>query len=171
MGTIAGKELRAKCPLHDDRTPSFSMNINHGTFKCHRGCAEGSFYKLVELVLNCSPTEAYEWTVSNGQASSVEQLSRAFAIAMETPMGTTIDPNPRHWKQQYESFTNQIMPLWFLERGFTWATVNHWGIKYDPVMDAVVVPVYQDGQMVGTVTRNSKEHLPKYKNSDNFTRE
>lgn len=169
MGTIAGKEMRARCPLHDDRTPSWSMAINQGVWKCHRGCGEGDFYKLVELVLRCSQGEASTWIESNGRASSVEQLSRAFAIAMETPMGNPVQSN-QNWKERYEVLTNQIMPLWFLERGFTWDTVNQWGIRYDPVMDSVVVPVYQDEQLVGTVTRNTKGYLPKYQNSDNFPR-
>ena len=161
--------MRAKCPLHDDRTPSFSMAINQGVWKCHRGCGEGDFYKLVQLVLGISPTEAYKWVESNGRASSVEQLSKAFAIAMETPIGQlpSID---QHWRDNYESLSNNVIPIWFLNRGFTWDTVNHWGIRYDPVYDAVVVPVYQDEQLVGTITRNTKEYLPKYQNSANFPR-
>lgn len=169
MGTIAGKEIRCKCPLHSDNHPSFSLNINQGVWTCF-GCHEqGDFYKLVERVLNCSSGEAYAWVESNGRASSVEQLSRAFAIAMETPMGTPPDKNT-YWFDYYNNLDNKIMPLWFLERGFTWDTVNQWGIRYDPVMDSVVVPVYQDNQLVGTVTRNTKEYLPKYQNSDNFPR-
>lgn len=171
MGTISGKELRAKCPLHSDNTPSFSMNINNGVWICHRGCGRGDFTKLVEAVLSCSSGEAYQWVESNGHASSVEQLSRAFAIAMGTTTGTQeIAPTGNHWLEHYDSIDNKIMPMWFLNRGFTWDTINSWGIRYDPVYESIIVPVYWGDELVGTVTRNTKEYLPKYQNSPNFPR-
>ena len=35
--TVSGKELKALCPLHEDRNPSFSANIETGLWKCY-GC-------------------------------------------------------------------------------------------------------------------------------------
>lgn len=170
VGTISGKEMRARCPLHSDNHPSFSMNINQGVWVCF-GCNErGEFTRLVELVLSCSKNEAYQWVQSNGQLSSVEQLSRAFATAMDSPIGQYITDPDTKWERHYESIDNKIMPLWFLKRGFTWDTINSWGIKYDPMMDSVIVPVYWEDKLVGTVTRNTKENLPKYQNSPGLPR-
>lgn len=146
------------------------MNINQGVWQCFSCGQRGEFVQLVQMVLGCSPTEAYEWFTSNGQASSVEQLSRAFAIAMGIPMRGSVAKEESNWRQYYESLANNVMPLWFLNRGFTWDTINSWGIKYDPVYDSVVVPVYWNNQLVGTVTRNTKDYLPKYQNSPNFPR-
>jgi hypothetical protein len=39
--------VAAKCPFHEDRTPSFSFNRQHGGFKCHTGCGEGSAFDYV----------------------------------------------------------------------------------------------------------------------------
>lgn len=32
---IRGEWADALCPFHDDKTPSLSINLNHGAFKCH----------------------------------------------------------------------------------------------------------------------------------------
>lgn len=146
------------------------MNIEHGVWICHRGCGSGDFTNLVMVVLGCSIGEAYEWVHSNGRASSVEQLSRSFAQAIGQPLGQSSEPSNDHWKTHYLNLNSNIMPLWFLERGFTWPTINEWSIKYDPPMDAVVVPVYWEDELVGSVTRNTREGYPKYQNSPDLPR-
>lgn len=35
------KELSARCPLHDDRNPSFSINADTGAWICYCGCGGG----------------------------------------------------------------------------------------------------------------------------------
>lgn len=39
--------VSARCPFHDDRTPSFSFNREHGGFRCHAGCGDGSPFDYV----------------------------------------------------------------------------------------------------------------------------
>lgn len=146
------------------------MSTSQGSWICFRGCGSGHFEKLVELILNCSAGEAREWVESNGRLSSVEQLSRAFATAMGSSIGQYVTEPDAQWERHYESLANNVMPLWFLNRGFSWQTINNWGIKYDPVYDSVVVPVYWEDRLVGTVTRHTKEYLPKYQNSPNLPR-
>lgn len=38
-----GDEIRALCPFHDDRNPSFSANTSSGLWICHAGCGQGCF--------------------------------------------------------------------------------------------------------------------------------
>lgn len=168
-GFIAGKEYRARCPLHQDTNPSFSLNIQTGMYNCFAGCGGGEFVRLVELVLDCSPQEAHDWIKANGRGTSVEQLGKQLAEALgQTPIGATNYLSPLYWKEVYELTTNQIMPMWFLQRGFTWHTVNFWGLHYDNIGDAIIIPVYWDDELVGTITRNTNSHLPKYQNSPNL---
>lgn len=164
--------MKARCPNpnHFDNNPSFSMNLETGLWICFSCNQQGEFTKLIELVLGCSQGEAYEWITNNGQASSVEQLSRNLDNLLGTPIGSVQEPISLHWRAHYEVLNNQIMPQWFLNRGFTWETINHWKIKYDPLMDSVIVPVFQEYQLIGTVTKNIKEGLPKYQNSPNLPR-
>jgi putative DNA primase/helicase len=47
---LRGNELTALCPFHDDRSPSFSANIEKGVWKCHAGCGEGGLIEFADLM-------------------------------------------------------------------------------------------------------------------------
>ncbi|RYZ77787.1 MAG: hypothetical protein EOP05_00550 [Proteobacteria bacterium] len=36
----------ARCPLHPDTNPSFSISIRTGLWKCHAGCGAGDLFQL-----------------------------------------------------------------------------------------------------------------------------
>ena len=55
IGTM--RELRLRCPFHDDRTPSLSWNLEKGCWKCHTGCGEGGLVDF-EVKLNGGTREA-----------------------------------------------------------------------------------------------------------------
>lgn len=167
QGVISNEELRARCPLHKDTNPSFSINLSKGTFICFAGCGSGDFIRLVELVLNCSPAEARDWVANNGRGTSLDQIIQE--IESHNKPEEPADHN-LGWVKQFENMTNHIMPMWFMERGFTWETVWKWNIRYDPLFDSVTVPVYWDKELVGTVTRHTKASKPKYENSPNLPR-
>lgn len=40
--TGGGKWLHGLCPFHDDSSPSFSVNLNNGLWKCHANCVPAS---------------------------------------------------------------------------------------------------------------------------------
>lgn len=50
--TVSGDELKACCPFHDDKNPSFSINIKTGDFKCHSAnCGrEGDFFHFYQEI-------------------------------------------------------------------------------------------------------------------------
>src|SRR5947208_8007734 len=37
----ATRELKLRCPFHDDREPSLSFNTERGVWRCHAGCGGG----------------------------------------------------------------------------------------------------------------------------------
>lgn len=167
-GIQSGVEYRSRCPLHSDNNPSFSLNLEKGVWTCFSSCGSGDFYRLVELVLNCSPQEARGWIHHNGQATSIEQITASLGqkLNLVQPIIDVKYPSDG-WKAYYAALDAGRMPQWFINRGFTWDTIKHWGIKYDLVNDAVVIPVIWQGELVGTVTRNNRTE-PKYQNSKNL---
>jgi len=53
----AGDELMAICPFHEEKQPSFSLNVERGVFYCF-GCGEsGNIYHLIEHVTGLSYKE------------------------------------------------------------------------------------------------------------------
>lgn len=51
-GTLLGTHgrIKAKCPLHEDRNASASVNIEEQKWTCFAGCGYGDIYELVKLV-------------------------------------------------------------------------------------------------------------------------
>lgn len=168
LGQVRGKELTASCPLHSERNPSFSMNIETGLWQCFSKCGGGNFHQLVERALSYNFQEAESWIRSNGQSNSANVIEEEFTrlvtpVLISSDTGTEV---PLFWKQEYLMFNRNTMPLWILDRGFTWETINHWQMVYNLGTDAVIFPVFWNNEWVGTVTRNTRPDLPKYKNSD-----
>jgi DNA primase len=162
-GYLANKELRARCPLHADENPSFSVNVNTGLWTCFAGCGSGDFIRLIELTLGCSPQEAHNW-IHNGKATSIDQINKSLEEIFTERSVDSLSKSDLVWKTRYELANKEVMPHWFLNRGFTWETIFHWEIRYDNLDDAIIIPVFWNKELVGTVTRNLSK-MPKYQNS------
>lgn len=50
-GTLLGTHgrVKARCPLHEDKNASASVNIEEQRWTCHAGCGFGDIYELVKL--------------------------------------------------------------------------------------------------------------------------
>lgn len=168
QGNVSGEELRAKCPLHQDSHPSFSLNIKSGMYNCFSRCGGGDFHDLVKKVLGLNSLAAMEWINTNGTSIGTEHIVEDFVQVLYGEQEPLFEDKPS-WLLQYESLQNNVMPQWFLDRGFTWETVNHWDIRCDPVLDFISIPVKWQGEIVGTVNRN-KIKEPKYENSQDLPR-
>lgn len=58
--TVSGNQLKGLCPLHDDRDPSFTANLENGLWEC-KGCNEkGNGIQFLMKVLGISKEEAYK---------------------------------------------------------------------------------------------------------------
>src|ERR1051325_18065 len=57
----SGSRYTGLCPFHDEKTPSFSVSPDRGTFKCF-GCGEGGdAISFVEKMENVDFVGAIEW--------------------------------------------------------------------------------------------------------------
>lgn len=45
-----GDQISARCPFHDDRTPSFSADTESGLWKCFAGCGHGNFFQFLTRI-------------------------------------------------------------------------------------------------------------------------
>src|ERR1041385_8132310 len=53
-----GRNFQARCPFHQERTPSFSVNPEMGVFKCFGCGAGGDAFKFVMLTEGLNYPEA-----------------------------------------------------------------------------------------------------------------
>ena len=54
----AGNQFKARCPFHDEKTPSFSVRPDWQTFHCFGCGAKGDVFKFIERKENLAPVEA-----------------------------------------------------------------------------------------------------------------
>lgn len=146
------------------------MNINTGLWTCFSRCGSGNFQRLVELKLNYTWQEAKEWIDSNGQRTSLEDMLQKMS-GMNNPLVPTVAEPQKPWLPWFNSLSNQTMPVWFMERGFTWDTINHFQMRHDIVSDSIAVPVFWQGELVGAIERNTDPDKPKYQNTDDLPRD
>lgn len=60
-------EVLAKCPLHDDKHPSFSINLKTGVCYCHSCCCGGDIFWIYMKIHQCDfPTAIREIALSQG---------------------------------------------------------------------------------------------------------
>ena len=49
----SGKNLMARCPFHEDRKASLSLNFPMGVWNCHAGCGAGGLRDFEKKISNC----------------------------------------------------------------------------------------------------------------------
>jgi hypothetical protein len=74
--TKRGTEYVGLCPLHEDRTPSFSVNPKKGVFCCYGCGAGGDAYDLVMAVTGCDFRAAKEYLGVTDEGPTREELRR-----------------------------------------------------------------------------------------------
>lgn len=50
-----GSNRKARCPFHDDKNPSFSIDLSKGSWNCFSGCGGGGVVELLAKKLNKTP--------------------------------------------------------------------------------------------------------------------
>ena len=174
----ANGNYKARCPwpqnhAHGDRTGKLYVRTDDGRWTCFRGCGGGGgpLEKLVALLIGLTEVEAKRWLLAKGAASSFEEVLRSVS-------GRGVEPQRKENSSiaiDYSQADQNRTSSYILGRGFTAATLRWWGIKYDPVLPAIVIPVYDwsGEELVGTIRRLIPPYprgLPKYLYSPDFQR-
>ncbi len=184
LGIVVEEEVQgnhiAHCPWPDnhtngDRNPSFSVEISTGRWICYRGCGGGggSLDQLVQLLQGGDASAARKWLMLRGAVTTFEEVRAVLPVLKEAgdeDPGTTLPAILDYARQQTDRTSEFI-----LKRGFTVQTLQAWGFRYDPVLRAVVIPVYDFGgqALVATIRRlvpPIKLGYPKYLYSPGFAR-
>lgn len=146
--------LTTKCPLneheHDYERPGFSVYLDDGQWICFKGCGQGDLVALVARIKNLDLKEAKAWIAKYAQVDAATVLSRISAKKCLHKEKSVIQYFQADYDRQDASRTSSYI----LKRGFTKETVKKWGIRMDPVLNCLVIPIYNKaGVLVGLVRR------------------
>jgi 5S rRNA maturation endonuclease (ribonuclease M5) len=144
----SGEEFACLCPIHDDRSPSFSMNAATGLYFCH-GCHErGGIARLAKLLDTDAP-----------KGSSSIATVRNRIQGMREPEKVQFQPDT--------FLSNFAYPTAFWSRrGLNDATIEEWELGFDPAWIAGTMPLRDShGRLLGVARRalKPKPGVPKVK--------
>lgn len=156
----SGRVLKANCPFHDDRTPSFTVYPKTQTFHCF-GCGKGG--TVIDYIMYREEIkEPYE---------AVEYLAEKFEITIpgfdKESIRRKREIIAQNRSRALQDFHNAKKAETFLiERGFTAETTKKFGVGFDVAQNAITIPFLDTyGNVVGITYRNMDKNKPKYVNS------
>ena len=138
-----------------DSNPSFSVSLESGAWICYAGCGAGSLIQLVKRLRNLSDKSAKLWLLT--QAGKEITFDHVLS-AMTKPIVDQYIPDEdsiRLAQADYDLMDEDTMSEYFFDRGFNVGTVRKWGIRYDVLLKAIVIPIYSadNSRIIGTVKR------------------
>ena len=141
-------EFSIRCPFHEDRVNSCSINVDKGVWICFAGCGQGSLYGFLMKYLNISYDEVQQ-RVLNTEASFNVNMFDEFE-----------EPEDEMREVDFP-FTQGYVPEWIFDRGFNKTTLRKWDCSLGPY-DSLVIPIRDMAStLVGWVTRR-QNITPKY---------
>lgn len=100
-----GDQCKARCPFHEEKKPSFSVNLKEGLWNCFAGCGKGGVLELMAKYDSKSPDEILEaWAEKKGLKKKKEEKT---------------EPTPAiDWNACVEAFTDEHIEKLAKWRGY-----------------------------------------------------
>ena len=127
----------APCPFHEERTPSFKLNLESDTWRCFGACGEGGdIFSFVMRADGISFNEALDKLCDQ---AGLERRPRADSNEEHRPTKTeresVYDLNALaadYWHKQLQGEGGTIAREYLESRGIDIAAAQRWGIGYAP---------------------------------------
>jgi hypothetical protein len=140
-------EVNVKCPFHDDRRESLSVNLNTGLWCCHAGCGGGDELDFFQKIHNCGYREALD-NVTSKHGVRPDRAPQPGRGSNEEP-----PPRPTVPHQLVQTWHDTLMRapkvLNFLlnKRGLLPETLRKFQLGWD--VERVTIPVFdKDGTCI-----------------------
>lgn len=161
--TMSG-ELYACCPLHQERNPSFSLNLSTGLWFCHSEGRGGNFEQLVMEINDYSYRQAVRWIYNNGNIvfnlePDIDPIQEEDILENELEI--------------YRALPERRMSKYWIERGYPLSHAWRWGIRYDMHSRDIWIPYRWpfNGPIIGFIRRTTiPDRRPKYRNTPGLPR-
>jgi DNA primase len=154
-----GDRVVAKCPFgnheHDHERPGFSIFTDSGHWICFKGCGQGDVITLVAKRYETSFKEARAWLAKYAHVDVKGVISRI------TPKktGQTEESVINYYQEDYDRQDSTKISRYILNRGFTKKILKDWGVRMDPYLHCLVIPVYDiNNKIVGLIRREVPGH-------------
>lgn len=127
-----GKNLIGLCPFHNEKTPSFTVYPESGSFYCFGCGVGGDVFTFTKLIENLDYMEAVKLLA---ERSGVELPQDGYDDSMQRLRNTVYEIN-RETARFYHSYLMSPSGKWcldyYLSRGLTLNTIKHFGLGAAP---------------------------------------
>jgi len=170
LNTNSDSSLRGSCPIHKgDNTSAFVWNLDNNLWYCHTGCGKGGdIFEFVADYYEIDPKQEFKKIV----------YKTAELLGIDTNgFNMNVEYNSRQDIEQWLKFVNKEsdeLPLYDMNilgelkiptsyRDFNSDTIERFSLSYSPSLNAMVIPLTQNGNIVGVNLRNFTPGEKKYK--------
>lgn len=127
-----GRNLVGLCPFHSEKTPSFNLYPENGSFYCFGCGAGGDVITFIMKIENLDYIEAVKFLA---QRAGLEMPENSYDDGMAKMRTRILEANREaarfYYRQLYEPLGRQGLE-YFHNRGLTDKTIRHFGLGYSP---------------------------------------
>lgn len=146
----AGKNLRAVCPFHKERTPSFIVSPDRQTWHCFGSCNEGG--DVISFVMKYEHVEFYEALQMLAQKAGIEL--RRISPSSQKEFGILYDINAAAKDYFIQQRNDERAAKYISSRGLKNETLDEFEIGYAPQnIDGLIINLVNAGYDVADVER------------------
>ncbi|MDO8518290.1 MAG: DNA primase [bacterium] len=134
----AGRNFRARCPFHRERTPSFMVSPERGTYMCF-GCSEhGDIFSFVQKIEGIDFPTALRQLAERAGVVLVSRGSRDYAASRNTPEVKEKEERLRDVCEAATAFFESTLAGrkdvqdYLTTRGVSAETIKTWRLGYAP---------------------------------------
>ena len=129
----AGRNWKACCPFHTEKTPSFMVNPEKGIFKCFGCGVAGDVFKFVTLIENISWIEAVRKLAQKSGIVIEEDFSQKVSVSEKTKVFELLEWASKFYNKCFlESPFAKVARNYAVKRGITSQTIQKFMIGYAP---------------------------------------
>ena len=143
------EEFSMRCPFHEDKVDSCSINVEKGVWICFAGCGSGSLKSFLQKYLNYSKIQI-DNLLREREASFDIGLFDEYSVDEEHELPIIDFP-----------FDSSSVPKWVLERGFNKDTLVKWGCAINTYNDLIIPVADSHKRRIGWISRRLNA-VPKY---------
>lgn len=187
---VVGDEIVCHCPdfmglhVHGDSTPSFAINRKKLLWNCFV-CSGGTLIGLVSQMHQIDAEQARKWLEDHASSNNPMEVED-FCIEIEDVLQTKIEGDSQDVMPEYPEdmvFRFSSFHPYLSERGISIEAATTLNVGYDPRHNAIAIPHWFMGKLVGIQYRHidqvdgkyrcprcekNNKRVPKYKNTANF---
>jgi DNA primase len=131
--------VRFQCPFHNDKSPSASISVKNGGWKCFSGCGSGNLLDFVAKIENISLKQAYDFLQQKyGDLVKFYEISDLEVRIKEILNEDII--KKKEFKKNVLDNMSSVPHEYYLNRGYTKEDWEYWELKFSKKRNAIIFP-------------------------------